>query len=220
MTARIVNLGAAHQNVQELLPWFVMGTLDEDDRVAVEQHVGTCTACRDEVAWHQQMRDANLAQPLTRDVDRAFAALRAQLPGVMRPTPRVNWLSAALEWWRMQQPWLRWSFALQPLAIAALAVALLTGVGASLPEQGTFHALSRPGGDAMARLVVVFSPQATQAEMRSALLANGAHIVDGPTAADAYVLAVAPERAEQALRQMRTERSVLLIQSLEAERTH
>jgi len=219
MTARVVSLGAAHQNVQELLPWFVMGTLDDDDRATVEQHIEGCAACRGEIAWHQQMHNANIAQPLARDADRAFAALRARLPGSLQPRPQAGWLSSALEWWRMQQPWLRWSFALQPLAIAGLAVALLSGVGRSAEDQGAFHALSRPA-DAAARLVVVFSPQATQADMRRVLLANGAHIVDGPTAADAYVLSVATDRAEQALRQMRTEHSVLLIQSLEAERVH
>lgn len=217
MTARIVNLGAAHQNVQELLPWFVMGTLDDDDRAAVEQHLAACAACRDEIAWHRQMRDANLARPPERDVDRAFAALRAKLPGALQRAPRANRLSTAMEWWRMQQPWLRWSLALQPLAIAGLAVALLSGAGRSGAEQDRFHALSR-SEDAAARLVVVFSPQATQAEMRRVLLANGAHIVDGPTAADAYVLSVASDRAEQALRQLRTEHSVLLIQSLERAR--
>jgi len=220
MTARIVNLSAAHQNVQELLPWFVMGTLDEDDRLVVDQHLEGCTACRRELEWHEQMRDANIAQPLSRDADRAFAALRARLPGALQPVTRTNWLASAANWWHMQAAWLRWSFALQPVAIAALAVALFFGVGrpAGMP-QGTFHALSR-AADTPARLVVVFSPQATQSEMRRVLLANGARIVDGPTAADAYVLAVAPERAENALRQLRTETSVLLIQSLEAEKGH
>jgi len=36
------------------------------------------------------------------------------------------------------------------------------------------------------------------AEMRRVLLASGTRIVDGPTAADAYISSVAPERAEQA----------------------
>jgi len=225
MTARIVNLSAAHQNVQELLPWFVMGTLDEDDRLTVDQHLESCVACRREVEWHEQMRDANIAQPLQRDADRAFAALRARLPGQLQagtqePRARASWFASAAEWWRAQAAWLRWSFALQPVAIGALAIALILGAGrpASVP-QGAFHALSRTL-DTPARLVVVFSPQATQSEMRRVLLANGARIVDGPTAADAYVLAVAPERAENALRQLRTESSVLLIQSLEAEKGH
>ena len=52
--------------------------------------------------------------------------------------------------------------------------------------------------------------------MRRVLLASGARIVDGPTAADAYILAVAPDHAEQAVQTLRSEHSVLLIQSLDA----
>ena len=52
------------------------------------------------------------------------------------------------------------------------------------------------------------------------LLASGARIVDGPTAADAYILAVAPEKLEAAMQQLRAEKSVLLVQSLEAKAVH
>ncbi|MEP6938629.1 MAG: zf-HC2 domain-containing protein [Rudaea sp.] len=218
MTARIVSLDPSHQRLQDMLPWFVMGTLDDDERVLVEQHVSGCASCRREIVWHEQLRDANLAQPLERDAGRAFAALRERLPG--RGVESASWVANLVEWWQSQQTWLRWTLALQPLAIAALAGALLmVSTRAMHVPEGAFHALAR-SADASARLVVVFSPQATQAEMRRVLLASGARIVDGPTAADAYVLAVAPDRAEQAERQLRTEHSVLLIQSLEAERAH
>jgi len=221
MTARVVTLAATHQNVQELLPWFVMGTLDDDDRQLVERHLENCPGCRHEIEWHGQMRDANLAQPLPRDAGRAFAALRARLPGALREQPRTSLISAAVEWWRAQQSGVRWALALQPLAIAALGIALLLGAARTVdPAPQIYHALSSPAAASSGRLVVVFSPQATQAEMRRVLLSSGTRIVDGPTAADAYVLAVAPERAEQALKQMRQERSVLLIQSLEAGATH
>lgn len=221
MTARVVTLAATHQNVQELLPWFVMGTLDDDDRQLVERHLESCAGCRHEIEWHGQMRDANLAQPLPRDADRAFAALRARLPGALQTQSRASRFAAVVEWWRGQQSGVRWALALQPVAIAALAFALLLGTQRTVnPAPQIYHALSRPADATAGRLVVVFSPQATQAEMRRVLLASGTRIVDGPTAADAYVLAVAPERVEQALKQMRQEPSVLLIQSLEAGTTH
>jgi hypothetical protein len=218
MTARIVSLDPSHAHLQDLLPWFVMGTLDEDERVLVERHVSSCASCSREIVWHEQLRDASLAQPLERDAGRAFAALRERLPG--RGAEPARWFANLREWWQLQQSWLRWTLALQPLAIVALAGALLFVSARAIPERaGAFHALAR-SAEPSARLVVVFSPQATQAEMRRVLLASGARIVDGPTAADAYVLAVASDRAEQAERQLRTEHSVLLIQSLEAERAH
>ncbi len=221
MSAKVVNLGSpTHQSVAELLPWFVMATLDTDECTLVESHLADCAACRRELEWHRQLRTAQAAPVAARDVDRAFAALRARIPA---PAPRMRAWEVLRIWWQAQSATMRWAFALQPLLIVGLAVALVAGRGApvaapSLPQ--IYHALARPAVETSGRLVVVFAPQATQAQMRRALLASGTRIVDGPTAADAYILAVAPERAAQAAQQLRAESSVLLIQSLDAESVH
>ncbi len=223
MSANIVNLGSPmHQNVQDLLPWFVMGSLDDDDRTVVDEHLLACAACRRDTEWHRQVRAAHATLAPARDADRAFAALQARLPASMAGSPAVGWLSALRAWWQAQQPWARYALALQPVLILGLAGALLMGPGKSVPEEpGLFHALGQPTAAlTAARLVVVFAPQTTQVEMRRVLLASGARIVDGPTAADAYILAVAPERAEQAAQQLRSEHSVLLIQALDTRNTH
>ncbi|TLY52458.1 MAG: hypothetical protein E6K53_04295 [Gammaproteobacteria bacterium] len=219
MSANVVNLGSgAHQTVAELLPWFVMATLDADECALVESHLADCAACRRELEWHRQLRTAQAAPVAARDVDRAFAALRARLPAPAR-APRMRLWEALGAWWRAQSTPMRWAFALQPLLIVGLAVALVGGHGgpAAAPSPQIYHALARPSAETSGRLVVVFAPQVTQAEMRRVLLASGTRIVDGPTAADAYILAVAPERAAQAAQQLRAESSVLLIQSLDAE---
>jgi hypothetical protein len=115
---------------------------------------------------------------------------------------------------------------LQSVLIVGLTGALALGVGRAGSSRSTgdaalFHALGRPVATLpAARLVIAFAPQTSVAEMRRVLLASGARIVDGPTAADAYILAVAPERAEQALQSLRAEHSVLLIQSLDAKDIH
>lgn len=216
MSANVVNLGSpAHQSVAQLLPWFVMATLDADECALVESHLAECPACRRELEWHRQLRAAQAAPIVARDVDRAFAALRARLPA---SAPRARAWEALRAWWQAQAAPSRWALALQPLLIVALAVALVAGRGApARTSPQIYHALARPAAETSGRLVVVFAPQATQAEMRRMLLASGTRIVDGPTAADAYILAVAPERAAQAAQQLRAESSVLLIQSLDAE---
>jgi hypothetical protein len=218
VSANVVNLGSpTHQNVALLLPWFVMATLDADESALVENHLADCAACRRELEWHRQLRAAQAAPVAPRDVDRAFAALRARMP-VSARAPRVSTWEALRTWWHMQGAPLRWALALQPLMIVGLAVALVVGRGAPATESAPqiYHALARPAADSNGRLVIVFAPQATQAEMRRVLLASGTRVVDGPTAADAYILAVAPEHAAQALQQLRAEPSVLMIQSLEA----
>jgi hypothetical protein len=67
---------------------------------------------------------------------------------------------------------------------------------------------------------VVFAPQATAAQMRAVLLASDARIVDGPTAADAYTLAVDSARFDQAMQRLRADPSVLFVQALDAKDMH
>src|SRR4029079_11318408 len=38
-----------HQRIWELLPWYVNGTLSDQDRERVEAHTADCRRCRDEV---------------------------------------------------------------------------------------------------------------------------------------------------------------------------
>jgi hypothetical protein len=223
MSARIVNLGSpAHQNAQDLLAWFVMGTLDDVERAMVDEHVRGCAVCQRDVAWHQQLREANNEPAPVRDVDRAFAALRARLPAPSVASARSGRMASDRNWLNWVRPWSGWALALQTLVILGLASVLWFGsarFGSSEPAQ--FHALGRAGAAlTTARLVVVFAPQASAAEMRRVLLASRTRIVDGPTAADAYILAVAPDHAEQAMQQLRAEHSVLLIQSLDAKDAH
>jgi anti-sigma factor RsiW len=227
MTANIVNLGSPmHQNVQDLLPWFVMGTLDAEDRSVVDEHLRTCASCQHEVEWQQQLRQAHGDALPERDVERAFAALRVRLPAkaaARAPSrqPLSGWLQSAREWWRSQTSWVGWTLALQSALILGLGVALVAGADKSAQQPGVFHALSRPGAArAPSELVVVFAPQTPVAEMRRVLLASGTRIVDGPTAADAYILSVASERAEQSLELLRAEHSVLLVQSLASRDAH
>ncbi len=221
MSANVVNLASStHQNVEQLLPWFVMATLDADECALVESHLADCAACRRELEWQRHMRTAQAAPVAAYDADRAFAALRARMPAPARASRQRAW-EALREWWQAQATPMRWVFALQPLLIVGLALALVAGRGTpavSAPQ--IYHALARPAAESGGRLVIVFAPQTTQAQMRSVLLASGTRIVDGPTAADAYILAVAPERAAQALQQLRAESSVLLIRTLDTEDAH
>jgi hypothetical protein len=65
-------------------------------------------------------------------------------------------------------------------------------------------------------VVVVFQPTATEAQMRAALAASGARLVDGPTAADAYVLNVPPDRRERALATLRASKPVVAAEPVDA----
>ncbi|MEO8959301.1 MAG: zf-HC2 domain-containing protein [Rudaea sp.] len=221
MTAHIVNLGSpAHQDAQDLLPWFVMGTLEEGAHVRVDEHVRACTACQRDVQWHRDLRAADAEPVAGYDVDRAFAAMRTRLRKPQAAAwPQRCW-HGLRDRWRAPPMWAGWALVLQAILVLGLAGVLRYGP-AKFPsgQSPAYHTLGQPDV-AAARLVVVFAPQTSEADMRRILLASNARIVDGPTAADAYILAVAPEGADQAMQKLRAEPSVLLIQSLQARDVH
>jgi hypothetical protein len=64
--------------------------------------------------------------------------------------------------------------------------------------------------------MVIFRPDATEADMRRILTAADARFVDGPTAAGAYVLKAPPRAKAQALALLRRQPQVVLAQPLDA----
>jgi anti-sigma factor RsiW len=214
MTSRIANFGSsAHHTAQELLPWFVMGTLDEHDRSMVEAHLRTCLICQRELEWQEQLRAAHDDSVPPFDVDRALAKLRIRIANsAPEPAPRsAPWQIT----WR--RPWTQWALAAQFVVIIALGAVAVS----SRKDAPVYRALGQSSAaQAAARLVVVFAPQATEVEIRGILRRSGTRIVDGPTSTDAYVLAAVPEDAQHALDVLRTEGSVQLAQSLTTGEVH
>jgi anti-sigma-K factor RskA len=106
-----------HQDVYELAPEYVLGTLDEMTRARILAHLSGCPACRAEVAAVSQTFDAmgrtvpDVAPPPgLRDRIVAIAAAETQRPGVVAAAPLVN--TSLL------------SVAMRIAAVAVLAVAL------------------------------------------------------------------------------------------------
>jgi len=57
MNGRIFKLDIpAHQAVQELLPWFATGQLNEEDSARVEAHLQGCAQCQQDLQWERTMR--------------------------------------------------------------------------------------------------------------------------------------------------------------------
>ena len=127
------------------------------------------------------------------------------LPGwpLMRPFSAVN---------RRFRLWAPWALAAELAVILVLAGLLLSG-SEGQPPYRTLGAVE-PGLQEMGRLVVVFDPQATEAELRRIVRSSGARIVDGPTVGDAYVLEVPAERQAAALQALRGQHAVTLAERL------
>ncbi len=196
-----------HRETQLLLPWYVTGRLDAAERARVDAHLTGCPQCQAELQLEQRLDREVAGLPI--DVEQAWAAMRERIgdePGRGAPTVR-----RAGGVWRLTGPVLGW-------AVAACLGAVVT-VGALTPrptDTAVYHTLSAAPAPARAgNVIVMFREEASERGMREALLASHARLVDGPTAAHAYVLSVPPAARESALRTLRTSRAVVLAQPID-----
>jgi anti-sigma factor RsiW len=210
----------AHQALAELLPWYVTDRLAPEQRAAVETHLAGCARCQAEVESERRLRSlAAVPGAPVDDADAAFARLRRQIEAERaggaatedgaagRRAPRAGGA------WRAWAGWLPWVAGLQAALILCLGVALSLLLVSTTP---TYRGLGAPSAAASAgNAVVKFRPDATDAQVRAALNAAGARIVNGPTVSDAYVLSLPPADIASAIQRLRSDRAVVLAESLE-----
>src|SRR5207244_4343661 len=114
-----------------------------------------------------------------------------------------------------RRPAPRWVF----LALGAqfAVIALLTTL-LVLPRTGSdaYRALGAPAMAVAANAVVMFKPDATEQQIRTAWRVSGARLVDGPTASNAYLLSVPSQGHVAAIARLRAQPAVSLAESLDA----
>ncbi|MDE3039991.1 MAG: zf-HC2 domain-containing protein [Nitrospirota bacterium] len=174
-----------------LLPWYLNGTLREDERRQVDQHLSSCAACRaelDELAQlNVQLHEVYAAQsePSSR-LQRAVlgqVALEASTKGA-KSASGPQQLKGLDEWFRsLFAP--RWAPALVvTLLVAQLGLLLWSMTRPTLLDQVTTRGLGAP----TVRLRVVFQETASERQIRSLVQGLRGRIVDGPTSDGAYIM--------------------------------
>jgi anti-sigma-K factor RskA len=203
--------GDPHETVQRLLPWYVTGTLDAAEHRLVEDHLAHCAECAAELAGEERLRAEVAALPdapagqweALRERAMASAASRRRGAG----------------WWSGLPTGRRIA-----LAAASQAALVLLGIGVydrlRQPAEGAYHTLSAPEakGAQGGNIIVIFRPDSPEQAFRATIDAVGARLVDGPTAAGAYVLAVPDGRREAALAMLRKRADIVLAQPIDGER--
>jgi hypothetical protein len=226
MTGNIIQLhGDPHREVLALLPWHVTGQLDAADTARVDAHLETCADCRAGRDRAQRLDREIVRAPV--DVDEGWALLRARLdggghgrrreardqavPGNRRlPPPPAPGRSARSPW----LDWLRGAGLWAPLGAAAMLGIVM------LPTQvpARFGALGSAASPAAGNMVVIFRPDTSEAVFRQTLRGAQARLVDGPTAANAYVLRVSTTARPAALASLRRQPQIVLAEPIDGER--
>lgn len=198
-----------HDEAEELLPWYANGQLDEIDRAKVDAHLASCAYCRQQLTLERQLIDE--FQAMTPEVESGWARLRNRI-GTPAPliAPRPAKPSMLAEAWALlTRP------AVAALATAQLALVVIAGGVLLSLSQPAYHVLGSAPAPSSANIIVMFRADATELDLRNALDAAHASIVGGPTAANAYLLHVAPADRPAALAKLRSDDNVQLAQAVD-----
>ena len=189
MSGRIIPLREdPHERTLSLLPWFVTDRLEPGERAEVEAHLNACAACRAEERLERRLEAQVAALPF--EAEAGWARMR----GLMQATPRrrAPWAWAARirdrigSAARPNPGWVGWALAGQ---VAAITLLWLVWPKAPIaPGPAAYHALAAAQPTAGGNALVMFDPGLAERELRSDLVAVEGRVVDGPTAAGAYVL--------------------------------
>ena len=216
MTGRVLPFeGPIHVEAERLLPWLVNGTLQDEERVLVEQHLVDCTQCQREVAWLRALQAQTARDGKTTDAadtGQAVQRLRRRID-TERVSRRVEVQQTGWHQRGQRRPWLHWAIAAQAAIILVLGIALIHDSWPAAAYR-TLGAADVPS----AQLVVVFDPHVSEAQMRRLVRASDARIVDGPTDAGAYVLSVPSAHAKAVREALRAAPGVTLVKSLDSSR--
>jgi hypothetical protein len=193
-----------HEQAQTLMPWYVNGELEGDEREMVEGHLRVCAECRAEFRLEHRLGQAVAGLPF--DAELGWTQIRSRIVAQQERQGLAGAVRAAFA-----------SGGRTGWAIAAQIVLVVGAIAMLLPltQQASYHALGvarpAPAGD----VIVVFRPQAQAQDMSRALRDSGARLVDGPTAADAYVLAVAPAERTAALAKLRADEAIAMAEPID-----
>jgi len=207
--ARILPLDSAeHRSAQDLLPWFVNGTLGAAEASSVARHLAGCERCQKDAAEQAQLRASASATQVAGDVDRDWAVLRSRIEAFpAAPTRRPE--GATPRSWRR---WLPLTIAIQGALMLALVLVLIGGPS----REERYRALGAQPAASEANAVAVFRGDATNEQMRDALHAVEARIVGGPTITDAWLVRIGSP-TPQVLARLRAQPGVLRVEALQEE---
>jgi hypothetical protein len=195
---------------QELLPWHVNGTLERSEREWVEHYLREHPDAQAELRWTEalqtQVRQSAADVAPEVGLDRFLALIHAEA----RATPRAAAHAPAGFGERLRAFFAAWHLS-PTAAVAAAVIAAQAGIigtlltsqlGGEDPEYSTVRSLEPGQLVSGPVLQVSFRADTPERELRSLLVSVGGTLVGGPGQLGNYLIAVPPDRLEQASQQL------------------
>lgn len=210
-----------HQDLAALLPWYVSGTLSPAESTMLERHLTECSACRIDLAQCRQLaaviqdREADW-QPAPDGFARLMAGIdRLETPPVAAKAAAPGWLTRMRDWLRATPNPVRWTLALESMAVAALLLMVALPLRQAPVEYETLSSSIPTPATTGPRAQVVFAATATISELHTLLRAIDGQIVAGPSALGVYTVALPTGTLAPALATLRGDARVRLAEPLD-----
>jgi Putative zinc-finger len=181
--------------MSELIPWYVNGTIAEEDRVRLEDHLSQCVGCSSDVSHERRVAQLmNADSPVEYMPTASLKRLQSRLDDTGdRETSRSDAQTSAPAARRRAMPWqglLAASAAVMAVALGLLAtdrwLQLRNDSAGDEYQTVTSSAPRAPG----VVIRAVFAPDVTLVQLQRILDESQLKIVAGPTEAGVYSLAM------------------------------
>ncbi|MBF9049725.1 hypothetical protein GTA62_00160 [Roseobacter sp. HKCCD9010] len=171
------------QNIEELLPFYANGTLDEAERAEVEAALAEDGDLRAELEVLVALRAAMQAEAVQSPGEFGLARLMRDVEGTDQDVIPTASPENVVPLRRLRI----WQIAAALVLAAGLAQTVFV---MTAPNQPGFELASGGTARGEAAFVVGFAPGTSEAEMRDLLLTAGVEIISGPSALGLYELTI------------------------------
>jgi hypothetical protein len=225
MTNSKLLTASVHENIIELIPWYVKDKLTSAEKELVNKHLQTCENCRNEVVVCQKTMASLPQSALTwkpspahfagimAEVDKVEAASSSLASKSKQKKGKINWLSSLGSIFSHTPSSIKWTLALESIAIAGLVLFLVLPITIKTIPTNSFETLSSDESKSSqntSSIILVLADDMTAKELTDLLRETKAQLQSGPSETGVYTVTVESAASDNALRQFKTHVKVRL----------
>jgi hypothetical protein len=171
-----------HNRTLELIPWYVNGSLSDDERLTIERHLRTCVPCRSALADEQRLRGLIREQA---------AIPHGPEHGVTDLLHRLNGNGPVRSGFGIARPFVY--AAVAGVAVVAALVLVRPATETVGQHGGEFSTLTNTSDSAKDRIDIVFDEDVGSAEISAFIESLGGQLEAGPSELGRYTVSLPDE---------------------------